>query len=126
VTSRAREAFQHLQGGLICRILNVAQIVGLHRLRKDLQKTIRVSSQLGFTDEVSSQILISELLSQPFLKNLTALIEKNFRDRGRHCSGVGFIFLPLPKRVSITNLHAGGWKQTPSNDVGVNTLHRAL
>jgi hypothetical protein len=34
---------------------------------------------------------------------LRALTEKNFRDRGGHCSGVGFIFLPLPKRALITN-----------------------
>jgi hypothetical protein len=110
VTPRAREAFQHLQGRFICGILNVAEIAGLHRLGKDFQKTIRVSSQLRFTDEVSSQILIRELLLQPFLENLSALIEKDFRDRGGHCSGVGFIFLPLPKRVSITNPHAGGWE----------------
>jgi hypothetical protein len=104
---RAREALQHLQSRFICRILNVAEIAGLHRLGKNFQKTIRVSSQLGFTDEVSSQILISELLLQPFLENLRALIEKDFRDRGGHCSGVEFIFLPLPKRAAITNLHAG-------------------
>jgi hypothetical protein len=75
----------------------------LHRFGKDFQKTIRVSSQLGFTDEVSSQILISELLLQPFVENLRALMVKDFRDRGGHCSGVGFIFLPLPKRALITN-----------------------
>ena len=93
---------------------------------KIVQKAIRVSSKLGFTDEVSSQILIRELLPYPFLEDLIALIEKDFRDRGGHCSGVGFIFLPLPKHVWITNLHAGSWKQTPSNDVGVNTLDQAL
>ena len=103
MTPRTREAFQHLQGRLICRILNVAKIAGLHRLGKGFQKTIRVRSQLGFSDEVSSQILIGELLLQPFLENLRALTEKNFRDRGGHCSGVGFIFLPLPKRALITN-----------------------
>jgi hypothetical protein len=62
---------------------------------KDFQEALRVGAQLGFTDQICSQIRRRKLLVQPFLENLVFVDREGLSGSGWSLVGNTFDFLTI-------------------------------